>query len=307
MESIIAKKQKRARILCMQTWDIRKVRESEFPPLLREIPKPPETLWVAGELPPPETVLLTVVGSRKFTAYGKEVCDELISGLHGYDIAIVSGLAIGTDTNAHRAALRAGLRTIAVPGSGLAPSVIYPRTNFHLAEEILEAGGALLSEFEPTMSAAEWTFPRRNRIMAGLSRATLLIEASEKSGTLITARLASDYNRDVLVVPGSIFSDASRGTHQFLKLGATPVTSSGDILEALGFSVDMRQGAEIASDLSSLSLDERRVIEFLVTPRGRDEIVAMLEMNTNDANVLLMKMEIAGLIVAGPAGIRRAS
>lgn len=286
-------------------YKIERLNDDKFPPQLLEIPEPPRELWVVGELPPPETVLLTVVGSRKCTSYGKEACDELIAGLRGYDIAIVSGLAIGTDTNAHRSALLAGLRTIAVPGSGLDPSVIYPRSNLRLAEEIVEAGGALLSEFEPTMRAAEWTFPKRNRIMAGLSRATLLIEASEKSGTLITARLASDYNRDVLVVPGSIFSEASRGTHQFLKLGATPVTSSEDILLALGFDVD-KDAQPAECDLSLLSPDERRMVEFLSEPRERDEIVAALEMSANDANVLLMKMEIAGLIIAGPGGIRRA-
>ena len=213
-------------------WKLEKLDPSEFPPQLLEIPEPPKELWVAGALPSPETVLLTVVGSRKYTSYGKEACEEIISGLRGYDIAVVSGLALGIDTIAHESAMRAGLKTVSVPGSGLDPSMLYPRANLQLAKRILESGGALLSEFAPDFRPTDWSFPQRNRIMAGLAKATLLIEAGEKSGTLITARLAADYNRDVLVVPGSIFSKTSMGVHQFLKLGATPVTSAADILDA---------------------------------------------------------------------------
>lgn len=282
---------------------LRKLDPGDFPPSLLEIPEPPKELWISGEFPSPETVLLTVVGSRKYTSYGKEACEEIISGLRGYDIAIVSGLALGIDTIAHEAAVAAGLPTIAVPGSGLDPNVLYPRSNLQLAWRILESGGALLSEFAPDFRATDWSFPQRNRIMAGLAKATLLIEAGERSGTLITARLAADYNRDVLVVPGSIFSPASRGTHQFLKLGATPVTSSEDVLRALGFEPEAVVPQEI--DLSTLSERERAVMEFLTEPQNRDHIIEALEISTSDANILLMKMEIAGLIVETPEGLRR--
>ncbi|MDO8520745.1 MAG: DNA-processing protein DprA [bacterium] len=282
---------------------LRQLDKSEFPPQLFEIPEPPKGLWISGELPSPETVLLTVVGSRKYTSYGKEACEEIVGGLRGYDIAIVSGLALGIDTIAHESAMAAGLPTIAVPGSGLDPSVLYPRSNLQLAERILEAGGALLSEFAPDFRATDWSFPQRNRIMAGLAKATLLIEAGERSGTLITARLAADYNRDVLVVPGSIFSPASRGTHQFLKLGATPVTSSEDVLRALGFQFEAPTPQEI--DLSTLSERERAVMELLTEPRHRDQVIESLEISTSDANILLMKMEIAGLVVETPEGLRR--
>jgi DNA processing protein len=143
--------------------------------------------------------------------------------LAGYPIGIVSGLALGIDAFAHEAALRAGLYTLAVPGSGLGDQVLYPASNRRLADRIVDGGGGLLSELSPDTRAALWTFPQRNRLMAGMCAATLLIEAGEKSGTLITARMAVDYNRELLVVPGSIFSPTSRGCHQFLKLGATPV------------------------------------------------------------------------------------
>ena len=277
--------------------------KEEFTQKLLEIPQPPKKLWIAGELPSPETVLLTVVGSRKYTSYGKETCEGIIGGLRGYDIAVVSGLALGIDTIAHESAMRARLRTISVPGSGLDPSVLYPRSNLQLARRILEAGGALLSEFAPDFHATDWSFPQRNRIMAGLAKATLLIEAGEKSGTLITARLAADYNREVLVVPGSIFSPASRGTHQFLKLGATPITSSEDVLRALGFAPEEVPSQEI--DLSGLPERERAVMEFLSEPRDRDQIIEAIEISASDANILLMKMEIAGLIAETPEGIRR--
>ncbi len=284
---------------------LNKLSKEEFPLQLLEIPQPPKELWIAGELPSPETVLLTVVGSRKHTSYGKEACEEIISGLRGYDIAIISGLALGIDTIAHESAMRAGLKTIAVPGSGLDPSVLYPRANLQLAQRILESGGALLSEFAPEFRATDWSFPQRNRIMAGLAKATLLIEAGEKSGTLITARLAADYNRDVLVVPGSIFSPASAGTHQFLKLGATPVTSSEDVLRALGF--EPKELAQQEIDFSELPEMERAVMELLLEPRNRDHLIAALDISASDANILLMKMEIAGLIVETSEGIRRTS
>ncbi len=285
-------------------YDIRQLSEDEFPPQLLEIPQPPKELWVAGNLPTPDTVLLTVVGARKHTSYGREACEELIAGLAGYDITIVSGLALGIDAIAHEAAIRAGLVTVAVPGSGLDPRVLYPRANFQLAERILESGGGLLSEYSPDTPPAPWTFPQRNRIMAGLARATLLIEAEERSGTLITARLAVEYSRDLLIVPGSIFSPLSKGTNQFLAMGGAPVTSSADLLLALGFEMeDMAEKVQI--DLSLFPPEERTVLELLSEPLGREHLIGQLGISASEANVLLMRLEIAGHISDTPAGIRR--
>lgn len=213
---------------------IRTIGQNEFPYLLNEIPDPPNTLTVRGALPAPELKLLAVVGSRSHTPYGTEVVEHLVRGLKGYPVGIVSGLALGIDSLAHKAALDADLYTLAVPGGGLDDSVIYPRAHLPLAHQILEAGGGLLSEYEADFKAQKWSFTKRNRIVTGMSHATLLIEAAERSGTLVSARLASEYDRDVLVVPGSIFSEQSLGVHQFLKLGATPVTTPEDILIALG-------------------------------------------------------------------------
>ena len=273
--------------------ELKQLFPQDFPALLREINDPPKKLYVRGVLPSNEYKWLAVVGSRACSAYGKQVCEYLIQGLRGYPIVIVSGLAYGIDAEAHKQALATGLITVAVPGSGLDWKVLYPRANVALAREIVEKGGALLSEFEPDMKATDYTFPKRNRIMAGLCHATLMIEAKEKSGTLITAKLATQYNRDLLVVPGSIFSAESRGTHQFLRLGATAITTPADILQALD--LVPREGISIMRD--DVSDEEMHVLTIVASPLSRDELLSTLGMPISEANVLLSMMEIKGLIV----------
>jgi DNA processing protein len=281
----------------MTVYAIRPLTPTEFPPLLAHTPEPPTSLWAAGALPPPTLPLLAVVGSRKYTSYGAHVVEHLLHGLRGYEIGIVSGLAIGIDTLAHEAALEADLYTLAVPGSGLDPSVLYPARNKRLAEKIIEQGGGLLSELPPTTPAARWTFPLRNRIMAGMCHATLLIEAGEKSGTLITARLATDYNRDLLVVPGNIFSEASYGTHQFLKLGATPVTSARDILFAMNITPHENIPKQEPLRLPNLSQAEQFILTLLSEPRDRDYIIRHCNTPQHEVSSTLMKLELQGLIV----------
>jgi DNA processing protein len=271
----------------------RALQGGELPPLLREIPEPPRELFLRGTLPSRDTPCIAVVGSRNYSNYGKQVVEYLIHGLQGYNIAIVSGLALGIDALAHEAALDAGLYTLAVPGSGIDDTVLYPRRHLALAHRILEAGGGILSEYEPYFYATQWSFPRRNRIMAGIAHATLVIEASEKSGTLITARLTADYNRELLVVPGNIFSDNSKGPHQFLKLGATPVTSPADILEALHITERVTPLPIANTALTSL---EEKVLTLLSSPADRDTLIRALSMETAEANTLLMRMELSGLV-----------
>ncbi|HWP61305.1 MAG TPA: DNA-processing protein DprA [Candidatus Paceibacterota bacterium] len=274
---------------------------SDFPTLLREIPDAPKQLHVRGTLPSLDKKWIAVVGARACTPYGKQAVDHLIGGLAGYPVVIVSGLAYGIDAEAHKAALKYGLQTVAVPGSGLNWDVLYPKANHGLAREILSAGGALLSEEKPDTRAADWTFPRRNRIMVGLSHATLVIEAKEKSGSLITAKLATEYNRDLLVVPGSIFSDSSRGTHQFLRLGAQAATSAADILQTLGLAESKPAALELRTDLSDT---EVRVLNLIVSPLSRDELIRALELPIIEANVLLSAMELKGLIVESLGVVR---
>jgi DNA processing protein len=204
-----------------------------YPELLKHIPEPPKELWYEGVLPSPHTKLLTVVGSRALTSYGRHACEALIAGLEGYDVSVVSGLAFGADACAHRAAMRAGLHTIAIPGSGLSPDVLYPKAHYGLAEDILSSGGALMSEHTPEHKAYPHDFPSRNRIMVGMAHVVLMIEAGERSGTLITARMAGDYGRHLLCVPHRIGDANGFGAHLFLRIGATLVSDSEHILEAL--------------------------------------------------------------------------
>lgn len=272
---------------------IKDLRKKNFPPLLSEINDPPKALRIIGELPKTQKYL-AVVGSRKYSEYGKNVCEKLIEGLSGYSITIVSGLALGIDGIAHRSAMKAGLKTIAVPGSGLGPKVLYPSTHKRLAEEIVESGGALLSEFEDDFIATPWSFPQRNRIMAGICDATLVIEAELKSGTLITSKYAIEYNRDVFTVPNSIFSKTSEGPHMLLRLGATPITQSSDIVSALGLTPheDLFQ----KRDYKNCSSDEHEVISILSEPRSRDEIIRLLGKPVYVTQTILATMEIKGII-----------
>ena len=241
---------------------------NKFPHRLREITDPPKKLYVEGVLPPEDHKWLAVVGSRKYTNYGKEACEKLIEGLRGYPIVIVSGLALGIDALAHRAALDAKLPCVAVPGSGLDPKVLYPSTNRRLADEILRTGGALLSEFEPDFRATAWGFLQRNRIMAGLCDAVLVIEAEQRSGSLVTSRFATEYNRDVFTVPGSIFSSSSGGPHMLIKLGATTITSPKELLDALGFKTEKK----VQRDYSDNTREEKKVINLLQSRRCRDAL-----------------------------------
>jgi DNA processing protein len=274
--------------------NIRKLSKEEFPKQILEIPQPPKNLFIEGVFPDSSKTFLTVVGSRKYTSYGREVCEKLIEGLRGYPIVIVSGLALGLDSIAHRAAIKSGLQTIAFPGSGISRKVLYPATNVQLAEDIVKAGGALISEHEPDFRATIWSFPQRNRLMAGVSKATLIIEAEEKSGTLITARLALDYNREVYAVPGNIFSFSSFGTNRLIREGATPITKSADLLSALGFSVEKKTQDENA--FLDCSNEERKILEILREPISRDELARNVDFPIHQLNTIISLLEIKGLI-----------
>ncbi|MBP6884543.1 MAG: DNA-processing protein DprA [Candidatus Pacebacteria bacterium] len=283
---------------------IEKISPESFPPALLEIPDSPELLYCVGSPLPIDGLYLSVVGSRNHTSYGADACDKLIRGLKGSDIIIVSGLALGIDSIAHRSAIKAGLKTIAFPGSGLSESALYPATNLSLAKEILASGGTLVSEFEPAFKATQWSFPRRNRLMAGISHAVLVIEAANKSGTLITARLALDYNREVLAVPGPITSENSLGANLLIKQGATPITRSEDILEVFGIKQESLF-EEVQNEVANLSPDEREIYEILFEPMPRDEIFETLGKPMNEINSLLSIMEIKGLIKEELGEIRR--
>lgn len=273
---------------------------AHYPALLLEIPQPPKKLYVRGNTDLPTLLankkILTVVGPRKYTSYGRDCTRSLILSLRGLPVVIVSGLAYGIDSIAHEAAIEANIPTIAFPGSGLAFDTIYPKHHRKLAERILNYGGILISEFEPKQKAASWMFPVRNRLVAGIAHAVLIPEAGEKSGTLITARLTCEYNRDLLVVPGNINSPTSKGTNQFLRLGATPITCTDDLYEALGFT---RSDTQILADKSlfeNLSVHEKIVMKFLIEPKTRNVLTEELALSPQVLNATLSLLEIKELI-----------
>jgi DNA processing protein len=297
--------------------EIKTILPDEFPSLLKEINDPPKRLFIRGNIDPlfdPKIKKLCVVGARRYSEYGKEVVKKLITELRGYPVCIISGLALGIDSIAHRAALDVGLFTVAFPGSGLSNVALYPPTHHRLAEEILESGGGLVSEFKPEEKAAPWFFPARNRIMAGVSHATLVVECNLKSGTLITSARATDYNRDVGAIPGSIFSSLSTGPHMLISKGATPITSSDDLLEFLGFERrDTKTADGFASKFSGgfsggfspeddpriNTLDEisRKIIIHLAGGnKNRDTLADELALNPQKLNIFISKLELDGFI-----------
>lgn len=273
--------------------EIRELPRSEWPAQLLEIPQQPKKLWLRGALPAEGTKLLTVVGSRAMTRYGQEACQKLITGLAGYPISIVSGLALGVDTCAHKAALAAGLHTLVVPGSGLGDEVLYPRSNRTFAKEILAAGGGMLSEYAPDQASHIHFFPERNRLMVGLADAVLVIEAGPKSGTLITARLASEYNRDLLCIPHRIGDPHSFGPHLFIRLGAALVCEPLHILEALGIPPRETSSTAVPTDLEDIELAIWTILE---EPKTRDEILRGASGAAGEVLTALVALELRGLI-----------
>ena len=275
----------------------------DFPELLKEIPDAPKRLRYDGTLPKESNKVLAVVGSRKYSSYGREVCESIISGLSDSPITIVSGLALGIDSIAHRAALRVGLQTIAIPGSGLDRKVLHPRSHVELAEEIIENGGGLMSEYDDTMPSGAWAFPRRNRIMAGMSHAVIVIEAEKRSGTLITSRLATEYNREVGCVPGPVTSPTSDGPHMLIRLGAALIRDANDARELLGLKRNDEPPTLV--DIEELSDEEKVFIKILEHPCSRDELIRKSKLDTGNASAILSLLEIRGLITEELGEVRK--
>jgi DNA processing protein len=221
--------------------------------------------------------------------------------MSGFPIVIVSGLAYGIDACAHRAALNNNIITIAFPGSGLNEKILYPAGHRQLANQIVAAGGALLSEFKDDQKAFPWTFPVRNRLMAGIADVVIVIEAREKSGSLITAREAADYGRTVMVVPGPIHDERCTGSNQLLFDGATPVLNANTILHELGFSVDAIQST---LPLRTYTPDEQSIIDCLYEPQTRGELMQKLNMQMSLLNQKLTGLEIKGYIIETSGTIR---
>lgn len=309
-----------------------RITPDKYPWLLQQIEPMPKFLEVAGTIPPDDQKFLCVVGSRTPSSYGIETCRKLILELACQPIVIVSGMAIGIDSIAHEAAIEAGLKTIAFPGSGLSPDVLYPPSRRGLAERIIESGGALISSFSPEQTGAPWTFPVRNRWMAGMSHAVLIVEGMRGSGTFGTATYATELNRNVLIIPGSIYSELSYGPLLLMKEGATPVTCGEEIMSELVFTedrlaktprsperlaatlADMKRKEEarlagkmmeemqtshsrINLDALSLSPEERSVCEHLRNgPLNATELIEKLGFTVMMLNITISELEMKGLV-----------
>jgi DNA processing protein len=270
------------------------ITSEKYPSLLREIYDPPPVLLVRGEFPIPEDDFgVAVVGSRAVSQYGKQVTVELTRPLAQAGVTIVSGLALGVDALAHQTALDFGARTVAVLGNGI--DQIYPSSNRRLAEEILEKGGAIISEFSIGTEPTNYNFPQRNRIIAGLSRGVLVTEAREKSGALITASLALDANREVFAVPGSIFSETSAGTNRLIQQGARPITRAEDILEAMNFG-NLLQKVQVQKVVAN-SPEEARILQVLKKePLHTDELIRLTALSVSKVSSLLSLLEMKGMV-----------
>jgi len=206
-------------------------KDKNYPELLKKIYDPPNKLYISGELRKEEKYPIAVVGTRKISNYGQEATRFFVEALAEAGLTIISGLALGVDGLAHRIALEKNARTIAVLGSGL--NIIYPSAHQKLAQEIVESGGAVISEYSPNTGPTKKTFPARNRIVSGLSLGVLVIDAPQRSGALITARTAIEQGREVFVVPGRINDFNSEGCNYLIKMGARLVTNPEEIIEAL--------------------------------------------------------------------------
>lgn len=263
-----------------------------YPYLLKEISSPPYIIYTKGDIDFNISPAIAIVGSRKNTAYGSQVAKIFAKNLAAAGIITVSGMALGIDSYAHLGTLEENGRTIAVLGNGLDDNCIYPRSNFDLSRRII-SNGALISDYPPGTPASPITFPARNRIIAGLTLGTIVVEAGEKSGALITADYALDFNREVFSVPGSIFSPESFGTNQLIKKGAKAVTSIKDVLEELN--LDRNTNKSLIIPKNPENENEKILISILSSsPLHIDNIGKLSKLRTADVSVTLAMMEIKG-------------
>ncbi|MFO0743577.1 MAG: DNA-processing protein DprA [Candidatus Paceibacterota bacterium] len=260
-----------------------------------------------------EYKILTIVGSRKNSGYSKDVLKFLLKNLIGEKIVIVSGLALGIDSLAHKNAMENNFPTISIPGSGLNKNVLYPSANISLSQEILDSENILISEYEDDRKSELYFFPARNRIMAAISDAVLIVEAGEKSGTLITARLAMEYGKNVGVIPNNIFAEGAKGSNKLIQDGAQIILNENDILEILKISKDdqgllsldfnnKKHTDKLKNILDGLSDVEQEILEKIIQAGSveKDRLLAEmendLEINYTDSLVALMSLEIKGFI-----------
>jgi DNA processing protein len=262
-----------------------------YPSRLKEIYDYPPVLYVRGSLPAEDETCLAIVGTRRPTVYGRQVTEEIVADLARSKITIVSGLARGIDSVAHRAALDAGGKTAAVFGSGL--DIVYPAENAKLAQAVME-NGALISEYPLGVKPKAENFPLRNRIMSGLSLGVLVVEAGEKSGALITAHQAVEQNREVFAIPGSILSPASQGTNRLIQEGAKLVRNYADILQELNLTIVVQQ-AEIKEFSPASEIESAILNQLSSEPNHIDEICRHSALTMPEVSSTLAILELKGI------------
>jgi DNA processing protein len=280
---------------------IRRLRRGErgYPALLRQIPDPPASIWIRGDagVDVLSEITVAIVGARACSGYGRSVARMLATESAAAGVVVVSGLARGIDGEAHRGALAVGGRTVAVLGCGIDRD--YPAAHAQLARAIVDTGGLVVSEYEPGVEPAPWRFPARNRIIAGLARATVVVEARERSGALITADFALEDGREVLAVPGEITSALSAGSNALLRLGATPATCGADVLEAIG--VEASPAAPVVLDDPAAAA----IVDALSSGAAtQDELVRAIGLPAGAVAAALVELELAGAVSIGEGVVR---
>jgi len=269
--------------------------DAKYPKLLKQIYDPPLLIYYRGDPEAFSDFSLAIVGTRKFTSYGQQVTERIVGELVAYGLTVVSGLALGIDTLAHTAAIEAGGKTVAVLGCGLDQQSIYPAQNRYLSDKIQDHGGIIISEYPLNTMPLRYHFPQRNRLISGLSLGTLVIEAGEKSGSIITAMHALEQNRDVFAIPGNIYSAYSAGTNSIIKLGAKLVSGAKDIVESLNLSkaVAYTKNKKIIPE----SAEEELILSKLnYEPIYVDELVRLTKLDASIINSTLTIMEMKGQV-----------
>ena len=267
------------------------IQDENYPKLLKGIKNAPEVIYYRGEMKSDENCF-AVVGTRRFSPYGKQVALEMAGDLAEAGLIIVSGLAPGIDTFCHTAAVERRKRTIAVLGTGVDEKSIYPQSNLKLAQKILETGGALISEYPPGQRGTQFTFPQRNRIISGLSLGILVVEAKQKSGALITAHYAFEQNRKVFAIPGPIHSLNSKGCHYLIKRGAKLVESANDILKDLNLPLK-----ELSSFYEGETEEENLILNVLKEEvLDIDKIIEKTKLSAAKVASTLAILEIKGKV-----------
>ncbi|MDI6604701.1 MAG: DNA-processing protein DprA [Thermoanaerobacteraceae bacterium] len=291
-----AKKQnpfKNIDILIKNKIEVLLITDEDYPELLRNIYNPPPILYIRGKLKKCDEISIAVVGSRNATAYGKFIAEKISYDIAKHGMTVISGMARGIDSYSHKGAMKAQGRTIAVLGCGV--NITYPKENEKLMNEIIE-NGAVISEFPIDYLPVSGNFPARNRIISGLSLGVLVVEASVKSGSLITAKFALDQGRDVFAVPGNITSAYSKGTNELIKQGAKLVNDVNDILEEFDLRTDIKERIN-EQMINTLNNDEKKVYEFICDcTRDIDEIINYMNYSVSKINCILTSLTVKGFI-----------